>query len=231
MSSANKKRTRHSSSTKLSEYLGPGAELLPTEVPTLRDILRKGILIQEEKMLSEGGERKNFPINQMIEELTTSLYSQWEKSNFKFKPPVVSEIINVVRRLTKAWEKFTAISQRKETKESVVSTWESKLDILFDITICHCPITLCEETDSPPCQEGCGAAAHISCNCPAQVKLPVSDLAWLKGQREKIGSKSKYQIKDADIKYTKEVEKTAKRKFQDREALISQKQRADAEEQ
>ena len=66
MSSTNKKRTRHSSSTKLSEYLGPGAELLPTEVPTPRDILRKGILIQEEKMLSEGGERKNFPINQMI---------------------------------------------------------------------------------------------------------------------------------------------------------------------
>ena len=142
MPGSSKKRTRHSSSTRLAEYLGPGTELLSTEVPTLRDILRKGLLIQEEKMLSQGGDRKNYPVRQMIEELATVLYSQWEKSNYKFTTPVVSDRKNVVRRLMSAWEKINSIALKKETKQSAVSLWESKLDKLFDITICQCSITL-----------------------------------------------------------------------------------------
>ena len=55
-------RTRHKSSTKMTEYLGPATDLLLTEVPTLRDILRKGLLIQEEKIIAEGGGRKNIPV-------------------------------------------------------------------------------------------------------------------------------------------------------------------------
>ena len=130
-------RTRHKSSTKMTEYLGPATDLLLTEVPTLRDILRKGLLIQEEKMIAEGGGRKNFPVKQMIDELTTALYAQWEKSNFKFKPPVLNERYNVLRRLNTAWEKLNAIALRKETKQDIISLWESKLNKLFDITVCQ----------------------------------------------------------------------------------------------
>ena len=40
-------RTRQESSTKLSDYLGKGKEFNPTELPTLRDCLRYGILLKE----------------------------------------------------------------------------------------------------------------------------------------------------------------------------------------
>ena len=223
-------RTRHNSSTKLTDYLGPATDLLLTEVPTLRDILRKGLLIQEEKMIVEGGGRKNFPVKQMIDELTTTLYAQWEKSNFKFKPPVLNERYNVLRRLNTAWEKLNAIALRKETKQDIISLWESKLDKLFDITVCQCTITLCEDSDSPPYKEECKAGTHIKCECSSTEKLPLSDLMWLKGQREKTGSKSNYQMKNADMKYTKEVEKTAKRKLVDSKALEKQQNKAAMEE-
>jgi hypothetical protein len=117
MPGSSKKRTRHSSSTRLDEYLGPGTELLRTEVPTLRDILRKELLIQEEKMLSQGGDRTNYPVRQMIEELATV------KSNYKFKTPVVSDRKNVLRRLMSAWENINSIALKRETKQSVVSFW------------------------------------------------------------------------------------------------------------
>ena len=112
----NKKRTWHSSNTKLAEYLGgAGLEFLPTEVPTLRDVLRKGVLIQEEKMLTDGGDRKNYPVKEMIDELVTAIYAQWTKSNVKFKPPVVSNRKALISRLENAWEKVSAIVLKKET--------------------------------------------------------------------------------------------------------------------
>ena len=40
-------------------------------------------------------------------------FSQWEKSNFRFQPPVISEKKKVIRRLIYAWEKFSAIAIKK----------------------------------------------------------------------------------------------------------------------
>ena len=175
---------------------GAGLHFLHTEVPTLRDILRKRLLIQEKKMLVEGGGRKNYSVREMIEEQLTAIYAQWAKSNVKFKPPVVAERKPLVNKLIKAWDKVTDIALKKETKANVVSIWESKL----------------EDSDQPPCKEDCTKQAHIDCSCEDAQKVPVLDLAWLKGQREKTGSKSKYQIKNADVKETEKQINTAKRK-------------------
>ena len=153
-------------------------------------------------MLVEGGGRKNYSVREMIEELVTAIYAQRAKSNVKFKPLVVAERKPLVNKLIKAWEKVTDIALKKETKANVVSIWESKLDKLFDITLCQCPITLCEDSDQPPCMEDCTKQAHIDCSCEAAQKVPVLDLAWLKGQKEKTRSKSKYQMKNADVKET-----------------------------
>ena len=40
-------RTRHQSSSHMSNYVGPGKELLSSELPTVRDILRFGVLKRE----------------------------------------------------------------------------------------------------------------------------------------------------------------------------------------
>ena len=42
--------TRLSSNTKLVELVGPGKEFLPSEVPTLRALIQKGILMQEDNL-------------------------------------------------------------------------------------------------------------------------------------------------------------------------------------
>ena len=41
------RKTRNETSTLMSEYLGKGKEMLQTELPTLRDCLRYGILLKE----------------------------------------------------------------------------------------------------------------------------------------------------------------------------------------
>ena len=43
-------KTRNGSGTKLSEYPGGVKNFLISEIPTLRDVLRKGVLLQEENM-------------------------------------------------------------------------------------------------------------------------------------------------------------------------------------
>jgi hypothetical protein len=42
-----KKRTRYSTFTHLGNFLGTGRQLLPSELPTLRDVLRYGLLLRE----------------------------------------------------------------------------------------------------------------------------------------------------------------------------------------
>ena len=48
------------------------------------------------------------------------------------------------------------------------------------------------------------------------------DLGWLKGQKEKTGSKSKYQMKNADLKETAKQMNSAKRKLDDSDSLDNQ---------
>ena len=213
--SSSKARTRHSSSTRLSDYLGgTGKEFLPSEVPTLRDVLQKGLLIQECKMLEGGGGRKNYPVREMIEELVTAVYLQWEKSSSMFKPPVVSDKKALVQRVKRLWEKATAIALKKETKEAVVSSFESKLDRLFDITVCQCTITLCNE--------GCIKEAHIFCTCMKDKKVPLLELSWLKSQREKTGSKSNLQMVTEDKKETEKQQRYEERKQRESESREKQ---------
>ena len=42
--------TRSSSKSKISELIGTGIDFIPSEVPTLRAIIRKAILIQEDNL-------------------------------------------------------------------------------------------------------------------------------------------------------------------------------------
>ena len=46
-------KTRHQAGTKLAEFVGPGKDLNPGEVPTLRAALQKGILIRERLLIEQ----------------------------------------------------------------------------------------------------------------------------------------------------------------------------------
>ena len=54
MAGAGGVKTRHKSGSKLEQILGKGTALLPDELPTLRSVLRQGLLYKEERVLQEG---------------------------------------------------------------------------------------------------------------------------------------------------------------------------------
>ena len=53
MESSKLKQTRHSSTINLTKYLEVGKDWPETEVPTLSDVLRKGLHIQANLLLSD----------------------------------------------------------------------------------------------------------------------------------------------------------------------------------
>ena len=78
---AEARKTRHSSGSNLSQYLGPGKDLITSEVPTLRAALRKAILIQEEFVLKDSGDKRNLPIKTIIRMTVEKICEQWLHSN------------------------------------------------------------------------------------------------------------------------------------------------------
>ena len=78
-------RTRNKSSSRLSDYLGTGRELLVSDLPTTRDILRFGLLKREEYHLY----KRNFTVDMLCDEMRDGLISQWQSANGLFQYPVV----------------------------------------------------------------------------------------------------------------------------------------------
>ena len=148
----------------------------------------------------------------MSEKLVKAVSLQWEKSNSKFKLPVVIDKKSLVQRLTRLREQANSIALKKKTKKAVVSSFESKLDKLFDITLCQCSITLCCDTGPSVCRDGCVLEVHINCTCMRAQKVLLLELAWLKSQRDKIGSKSNLQMETVDKKDTKKQQRSDDRK-------------------
>ena len=71
-------RTGLSSDEKLIELVGTGKEFLPSEVPTLRDVIRKGIQIQQDNIY-KGISRNNYSMSNMTRELTKLVINQWQE--------------------------------------------------------------------------------------------------------------------------------------------------------
>ena len=95
-SSGVKTRKTSGTHTRISDYLGPGKALMASELPTLRSILRQGILFKEEKIMEEstraggrGGRAYTYPQMDLVRDMTEAVKVQWLKANADFKPPVV----------------------------------------------------------------------------------------------------------------------------------------------
>nr|XP_027220371.1 uncharacterized protein LOC113812651 [Penaeus vannamei] len=79
-----------------------------------------------------------------------------------------------------------------------------KVNKLFDILTCKCHITICEE-------EGCVNQAQINCSCCREKKIPVKELAYVKGQKEKVGGIGPHQMGGPDLLKHKRQVKTLDR--------------------
>ena len=86
-------RTRHASDTKLTGYLGVGKELMGTELPTLRSVLRQGLLFQEEKVLQDSSHPNTtmhtiYTVKELSVKMAQALTAQWKRANVEFQHPV-----------------------------------------------------------------------------------------------------------------------------------------------
>ena len=142
-------KTRKDSQSALSEYLGPSKALLGNELPTLRAILRQGLLFQEEKLLLEDTVKSKYPVSELVIDMAKALSDQWLKANNSFVPPVVIGDLGIQKRLQTAWETLQKIVWKRKLKEAQVKEFEAKLDKLVDITKCKCEIETCESLNCP----------------------------------------------------------------------------------
>lgn len=119
--------------------------------------------------------------------------------------------IYVVRAKVKTlWEdgiKVATGNVKIEFKEKFIM----KLDKLFDILSCHCTMKKCTEL-AVACSSSCAKNIHIECNCSREHKIPVQELNFICGQREKIGSVGPHQMGLTDHRETRRQEKAQERR-------------------
>ena len=150
-----KRSTRSTGVTNLSQYLGAPAELIPSEVPTVRDVLRYLIYLQSYDNRNSGAS-----ISELAGRAAEQVQNAWEISNSAFSTPVVIAKTSIEARIVTAYEFFNTYINRKlkklanVTKKSVANLRINDLDRLFDITKCRCEITSCI-FDSDVCKPAC----------------------------------------------------------------------------
>ena len=209
-------KTRHTSGNKLAQYLGSGTALLPDELPTLRSVLRQGLLYKEERILQEDTSVScrsyTYSMHELTSDMVKAVRDQWSRANVDFQPPVILSDDALKKKLKLAWETGQNIALKKITKAAQIKAFEDKLDRLLDITRCRCDILLCKEFGCPEkcprcrqcgkfgqckkckeCEE-CKQGAHTTCSCAKESKIPVLELRFLLAQREKLGEKGSMKI-------------------------------------
>lgn len=145
MATASTPKTRHASSSHISDYLGAGKELVPSQVPTLRAALQLALHLREGRMRIEEVDKRNYPVSELMSDVTIAVMKQWEKANPQFKPPIICHARSMERNLVEKWERAILAARNKLNKVQRKDL-ESKLDILLDPLFCTShPILLCKE--------------------------------------------------------------------------------------
>ena len=80
--------TRASVNCRLVSLVGPGKNFLPSDVPTLRAVLQKCILIQEQNFIKQEKNRKQLSVNDSCQLLASEVQDQWQKPNEQFVEPI-----------------------------------------------------------------------------------------------------------------------------------------------
>ena len=145
--------------------------------------------------------------------IVTALQEHWQRANALFNPPITNDQRTIHGKLKNLWQKAgqVVLGQGKLKDKD---RFTEKLDTLVDILNCKCKIVLCVDFQ---CGDDCGDEAHIQCKCQKEQKMPGLDLAFIKAQRDKIGSPGAYQMGTPDHPETRRQENAAKKKKRKRE--------------
>lgn len=190
-------KTRTQLLSHLSILIGTGRELPVSELPTVRDVLRFGILLREQNSKN----RRNYTDKELINDMISPILHQWTKANSLFKSPVIIHDRTIELKLLTTWNKAVQVSLGKGTLAKKTKFLHS-LDTLFDILCCKCSIVLCSKAECCPSGKR-GNHSHIDCCCPREKKIPVLELDFIRSQRSKAaGQGSSMQMGSTDYKET-----------------------------
>ena len=218
-------KTRRMTLSHLSLYVGTGRKLLNTELPTVRDLLRYGVLLRE---LSEK-DKRSYSNEQLIEDMMSALSEQWLKASHLLKYPVLITERTIKIKLKDIWEKaLTFAKGRGKLKDK--DMFNLKLDRLMDILYCKCLILLCSEfgclgkKQDPVCHQ----EAHAKCKCKQGEKIPGMELMFVRAQRSKFGSLSTHMIAGADLPESRKQESDILKKEEKKKAEDEKNRKAEA---
>ena len=201
-------KTRWNVCSHLHQLVGSARELPVAELPTVRDLIRYGLYLRE---ISDQ-DRRNYTNEQLVTDLMTGLLAQWSKANSKFTEPVINSKARIRAKLKAMWDQANKVSSNR-AKVHERNQFMVKLEKLMDILTCKCDIKACSDLG---CSSACVSGVHIACDCCRESKIPVIELAYIKGQREKVGSVGPHQMGPVDFPETKrqalQKEKLATRK-------------------
>ena len=140
-------------------------------------------------------------------EILPAIKAKWLSTNPEL---VLIKDESTVIKIIKLHDKGVEVNRKQGSVKSK-NIFLKKLDHLFDILVCQCPIRSCIESDCLPSY--CEGGAHINCYCLKQFKIPTMELMYIKDQREKIGlTGGEMQMGTADKVEAKRQEKNMQRK-------------------
>ena len=174
----------------LYEFLGSPADLCYSELPTLRQCFRYGMFLKEKSV-------NKMHVRPMCQDIFSAVQKVWKRANSRIK--LVSEKY-AIDKLVREWNDAGKFSNKRKGKDLAISHFREKLDKLFDLAKCKCPIYECKENSCL----GCEYQAHAAdCKCPKEDKIPLKELSFMKSQRDKVGNKGTMQIGPMDFPETK----------------------------
>ena len=186
---------RHHKSA-IAAYLGNSAPLPVSDLPTSRDILKQCMLLREQNPKDEAA----FTVPQMATEAASLAIPVWHRANANLAlPPVCVEKPLLARRLEWKWKLLASIVSKRKVHRRTKAKFEAELDRVFDILTCQCPFLSCVESkcNEPDCE-----TPHIRCTCPLASKIPHLELAFIRDQRQKVGTKGGMHIGKLDKEET-----------------------------
>ena len=113
----------------MNNLLGTSRDLLPSELPTLRDVLRYGLLLREQN----DDDKRNYPTANLAKDIYPAVIENWKRANDLFKPPVINSRITVLNKIQDSRELAKDISLGRG-KSEVKKRFIAKLGKLFDIS-------------------------------------------------------------------------------------------------
>src|SRR5678815_3689174 len=103
---ASKRKTRLVTSIHMSNFIGTGREMLPSELATQRDVLRYGFLLREQS----GENVRNYPAATLAKDIYPKVLEKFKLANSCFVVPILNSRVTVLKKIEENREKATNIS-------------------------------------------------------------------------------------------------------------------------